>query len=453
MLFGSDIFLLWFLPITLASYFLCPGKYRNLLLLIASYLFYAWWDVASLGLMIVATVINYVAGIFISRARDTSSKYWLLTAVIVIDVLILCFFKYERMLATTINDAAGHGLIPILNVILPIGISFYLFEAISYCVECARGGSRAKSFVEFACYLSLFPHVLAGPIIRFSQIDDQLRTRKHSFLLGAEGGYRFLLGLSKKILIADSVAMVADSAFAATPSSSLLAWMGIAAYTLQIYFDFSGYSDMAIGLGLMFGFRFPENFNLPYFSISITEFWRRWHMTLSSWFRDYVYIGLGGNRGGTFRTLRNLFLTMLLAGWWHGANWTFVVWGGYYGALLCIERLLHPSGVLERLPTALRRLLTLFLVMMGWVLFRSQTFTQAMAYYAALFSFTPGSVLSHRFALITVVVGIIAACVEYYVPQKPRYSLSLVFQSCVLFLLCLIVIFGDNASPFIYFQF
>lgn len=454
MLFGSDIFLLWFLPVTLSLYFLCPGRWRNLFLLLASYAFYAWWDVFSLLLMIAATVVNYAAVAWMARVSSRRSAMAIIAGAIVIDLLILCVFKYERMLATSANMLVGQSVLPVLNVLLPIGISFYLFEGISYCVDSVRGGPRARSFVEFACYLSLFPHVLAGPILRFGDLSGQLRERQHTFLLGAEGGYRFVLGLAKKVLIADTLAAVADPIFAASPSSALLAWTGLVAYTLQIYFDFSGYSDMAIGLGLMFGFRFPENFSLPYFSRSITEFWRRWHITLSSWFRDYVYIGLGGNRAGQFATLRNLFITMLLAGAWHGANWTFVAWGAYYGALLCIERLLAPWRVLQRLPVALQHALTLFLVMMGWVLFRSQSFEQALQYYRTLFSLgNPGQLFPLRFALMALAVGVIAACAEYAVPLKPRYGAWLGVGSAAVFLLCLLVIFGDNASPFIYFQF
>lgn len=453
MLFGSEIFLLWFLPATLGLSFVCPTQWRNAFLLLASIIFYGWWDFFSLLLMIAATIINYVAGRWISSTDAKRHQRLILTAAIGVDLLILSFFKYEGMLAGAVNTLAGSGILPVLHIVLPIGISFYLFGGISYCVDCMRGKPRAESLLEFACYLSLFPHVLAGPIIRFHELADQLRARTHTCSLGAEGGYRFLLGLSKKVLIADTVAAIAAPAFAAAPASALHAWIGIIAYTLQIYFDFSGYSDMAIGLGLMFGFRSPENFSLPYFSRSITEFWRRWHITLSSWFRDYVYISLGGNRGGIVLTLRNLFLTMLLAGWWHGANGTFVVWGAYYGVLLGIERILQPSRVLERLPRVLQHLLTLFLVMMGWVLFRSPTFSSAIEYYRVLFS---GGLPASTPALLTYAVlgaGIIAAALEVRIPLRPRFTLPLALALSCAFLVCLVVILGEHASPFIYFQF
>ncbi|MBI1812990.1 MBOAT family protein [Candidatus Peregrinibacteria bacterium] len=312
MLFHSEIFLLWFLPITLGLYSLCPIGWRNVLLLIASYVFYAWWDMPSLLLMIAATVANYIAGALLCRESSKRRRHLLLTAAIAFDLAILCFFKYERMLSGTANILAGRTVLPVLNIVLPIGISFYLFEGMSYCIDCARGGPQSRSFTDFACYLSLFPHVLAGPIIRFDQLAGQLSSREHSFEKAAEGAYRFLVGLIKKVLIADAMAAIADPVFHTGPSSFLHAWIGLIAYTLQIYGDFSGYSDMAIGLGLLFGLRFPENFSTPYLSRSIGEFWRRWHSTLSSWFRDYVYIGLGGNRNGTAATLRNLFITMLL---------------------------------------------------------------------------------------------------------------------------------------------
>lgn len=452
MLFGSEIFLLWFFPVTLGLYVLCPHRFRNLFLVLASYFFYGWWDLFSLGLMILATIINYGAGRLIGGARSEKRRRMFLTLAIVINLSLLCLFKYEVMLADAINVIAGKGIVPVIDLLLPIGISFYIFEGISYCIDCARGGNRAKSFFEFACYLSLFPHVLAGPIIRFHELSDQLRSRTQSWEMGAEGCYRFAVGLAKKILIADTMAAIADPLFAGVPSSMLGAWVGVTAYTLQIYFDFSGYSDMAIGLALMFGFRFPENFALPYFSKNITEFWRRWHMTLSSWFRDYVYVSLGGNKHCLWRTVRNLFLTMLLAGWWHGANWTFVVWGMYFGALLGIERILYPHRILQRLPAALQWALTMFLVMMGWVLFRSQSFAQATGYYRALFSWDGAGTVG-TFALGAVVAGVLAAALEKFLPLKPRFSLSLALGCSAIFVVCLLVIFGDNASPFIYFQF
>ena len=453
MLFGSETFLLWFLPTILGLYVVCPTSKHNLLLLAASYVFYGWWDMMSLLLMITATVMNYAAGWGIAVSAAPRTKRFLLFLVIAANVLLLGFFKYEGMLASTVNVVAGRNVLPVLNILLPIGISFYIFEGISYCIDCQRGKVRARSLVEFACYLSLFPHVLAGPIIRFHELAGQLRQRTHSMERGAEGGYRFLLGLSKKILIADTMAAIADPLFAGAVPSALHAWIGVSAYALQIYFDFSGYSDMAIGLGLLFGFRFPENFDKPYFALSITEFWRRWHITLSSWFRDYVYIGLGGNRGGSLATLRNLFLTMLLVGWWHGAKMTFVVWGAYFGVLLCIERVLQPSGVLERLPAALRNLLTLFLVTMGWVLFRSRSFPEAFAYYTALFSGGFSSIAPDAWMLVALAAAVLVVLAEARIPLRPRFSLPLGIGSVLAFAICLIVILGDHASPFIYFQF
>ena len=453
MLFGSEVFLLWFLPAILGLYVVCPTSKRNLLLLAASYVFYGWWDMMSLLLMITATVMNYAAGWGIAVSAAPRTKRFLVFLAIAANVLLLGFFKYEGMLASTVNVVAGRNVLPVLNILLPIGISFYIFEGISYCIDCLHGKVRARSLVEFACYLSLFPHVLAGPIIRFHELAGQLQQRTHSIERVAEGGYRFLLGLFKKVLIADTMATIADPLFSNAPSSAFHAWIAVSAYTLQIYFDFSGYSDMAIGLGLLFGFRFPENFAQPYFSQSITEFWRRWHMTLSSWFRDYVYIGLGGNRGGSLATLRNLFLTMLLAGWWHGAKMTFVVWGSYYGMLLCIERVLQPSRVLERLPAALRHLLTLFLVMMGWVLFRSSSFPDALAFYRALFSGALPWSAPDPWMLGALVAAALFVLAEARIPLRPRFSGPLGIGSALAFVICLIVIFGDHASPFIYFQF
>ncbi len=343
MVFSSNVFLFLFLPIFLGLYYLSGQRYRNLLLLIASYVFYAWWRVDFLALFAAVTLWNYWIGLKVGAAgvRTKPAQRWLLLGVAV-DLCILGYFKYANFGVDSINvmmKSAGLEPFILTHVLLPIGISFYIFESISYIIDVYRGDTPAtRNLIDFAAFVAIFPHLIAGPVLRFRDLADQFNNRTHTLDKFSEGCTRFMQGFIKKVFIADTLAVVADHCFALQNPTTGDAWLGALAYTAQLYFDFSGYSDMAIGLGLMMGFRFMENFKQPYISQSITEFWRRWHISLSTWLRDYLYITLGGNRKGTLTTYRNLFLTMLLGGLWHGANITYIVWGAWHGMWLAIEK-------------------------------------------------------------------------------------------------------------------
>jgi alginate O-acetyltransferase complex protein AlgI len=389
-LFTEPAFVFVFLPVLLALYQLPGARYRNWLLLAASIIFYARGAGGFTWLVLGLIAFNYVAARAVDRYRGTPRGRILLGGAIAIDLLVLAVFKYADFAVSNLNaaialaSAAEPFALP--GIVLPIGISFFTFHAISYVVDVYRQDAAAqKRPVEAALYLLVFPQLVAGPIVRYRQIADQLSSRVRSMSDFAYGIRRFIIGLSKKMLIANTLAGPADQIFA-MPASELTAayaWTGVACYTLQIYFDFSGYSDMAIGLGRMFGFRFPENFNYPYIAASIRDFWRRWHMSLSAWFRDYVYIPLGGNRTATGRLYFNLVLVFFLCGLWHGASWTFVVWGLYHGAFLVVERIGLASRV-SALAGPLRHAYALLVVMVGWVFFRADTLSGAVAMLGAM---------------------------------------------------------------------
>jgi len=387
LLFTEPSFLFLFLPLLLALYFLKrPHRgYANLLLLAASVLFYARGGGAFTWLMLGSIAFNYFMAIAVARDR---SKAWL-AAAITVNLAVLGVFKYANFFADNVNAllvALNVGPFAVPNVLLPIGISFYTFHAISYVVDVYRGDATAqKSPIHAALYLLLFPQLIAGPIIRYREIADQLARRVVGLDDFAEGARRFIVGLGKKVLIANNVATAADGIFGLAPAelTAAQAWLGIVCYTLQIYFDFSGYSDMAIGLGRMFGFRFPENFRWPYVADTVQDFWRRWHMSLSSWFRDYLYVPLGGNRVSPRRMYGNLVLVFFLCGLWHGASWNFVIWGLYHGSFLVAERL-GLAGFVRRLPGPVRHAYLLVVVMIGWVFFRADTLPHAVSYLGAM---------------------------------------------------------------------
>jgi len=391
MVFSSNVFLFLFLPVFLGLYYLSAPRHRNLLLLTASYIFYAWWRIDFLALFAAVTVFNYWIGLRIGAAgvRSKGGRHWL-TFGVAVDLCILGYFKYANFGVESLNALiAAWGLQPfvITHVLLPIGISFYIFESISYIIDVYRGDTPAtRNLIDFAAFVAIFPHLIAGPVLRFKDLVDQFNHRTHTLEKFSEGCTRFMQGFIKKVFIADSLAPLADHFFALETPSTGDAWLGALTYTAQLYFDFSGYSDMAIGLGLMMGFRFMENFNQPYISQSITEFWRRWHISLSTWLRDYLYISLGGNRNGTLATYRNLFLTMLLGGLWHGANWTYVIWGIWHGAWLAIERALNIDAGPRRF-NPLKWAFAFLLVVLGWVIFRAENLDVAWRMYRAMFSF------------------------------------------------------------------
>lgn len=389
MVFSSETFLFLFLPAFLVAYYLTPWRAKSYTILAGSYLFYAWWRVDFLGLLFLTTAFSYVVGQQIARWKDrdvTRARVWLWIGVAGC-LGVLGTFKYlnffiDSFAALFGTDAAGLGIH--WRLILPIGISFYVFQALSYLIDVYRGDARADArFIDFAAFIALFPQLIAGPILRYKDLAHQFRHRTHSAEMFADGMARFLVGLVKKVLLADAVAPLADLAFAGSGEVGLtLAWLGAIAYMLQLYFDFSGYSDMAIGLGKMMGFRFTENFDTPYISRSITEFWRRWHISLSAWLRDYLYIALGGNRRGALRTYANLMAVMVLGGLWHGANWTFVLWGLWHGGLLALERATGHDKRADLVAWSLP--LTLICVLIGWVMFRAADVAQGFEIYAAM---------------------------------------------------------------------
>jgi alginate O-acetyltransferase complex protein AlgI len=388
-LFTEPTFLFVFLPILLALYQLGGARYRNWLLLAASIIFYTRGAGSFTWLVLALIVFNYAAARLIDRYRATLLGRRLLASAIAIDLLVLAVFKYADFAVGNLNAAlalAGARPFALPGILLPIGISFFTFHAISYVVDVYRRDAAAqKRPVEAALYLLVFPQLVAGPIVRYRQIAEQLSVRVASLGDFAYGIRRFIIGLAKKMLIANTLAVPADRIFAlpGAEMSAAYAWTGVVCYTLQIYFDFSGYSDMAIGLGRMFGFRFPENFNYPYIATSIQDFWRRWHMSLSAWFRDYVYIPLGGNRTSTGRMYFNLVLVFFLCGLWHGARWTFVAWGLYHGMFLVLERV-GLAAVVARLPKPVRHAYALLVVMVGWVIFRADTLSGAVAMLAGM---------------------------------------------------------------------
>lgn len=377
MVFSNLVFLFVFLPIVLIVYFIVPKVFKNIILLIVSLFFYAWGEPVYVFLMIFSIIINYIFGLLIEHSRE---KLGLKKTYLVISVLanlaILGYYKYSTFLVENINAVFGLDIV-MDPLTLPIGISFFTFQAMSYVIDVYRKDAEVQRNVfDLALYISLFPQLVAGPIVRYNTIADQIKSRIHNMELFSDGVRQFIIGLAKKVIIANPLGSIADTIFATSPEnmSVTTAWIGIIAYSLQIYFDFSGYSDMAIGLGKMFGFKFLENFNYPYIAKSISEFWRRWHISLSSWFRDYIYIPLGGNRQGEWKTYRNLLIVWTATGFWHGASWTFMAWGFYYGIIISIERLGF-GKVLARLWSPLQHIYVLILVMIGWVFFRADSFT------------------------------------------------------------------------------
>ncbi len=466
MLFNSYEFLFLLLPVVLAGYYLfLPRGWRHGWLSLTSYVFYGWWDYRFCGLLLLTTTIDYVAGGRIAAARTPAAKKRWLLASVCSDLSILGFFKYYDLGAETVNAlaqalGANHGLLPLLHLVLPVGISFYTFQAMSYSIDIYRDQARpARSFVDFACYVSLFPQLVAGPIVRYRELDQQLRERTHTWAKAGAGLALFVLGLAKKVLLADAVAPMAAWGFAQESIGLAGAWSSLVAYTLQIYFDFSGYSDMAVGLGLLLGFQFPQNFNSPYKSASITEFWRRWHISLSSWLRDYLYVPLGGNRRGPARTYVNLFLTMLLGGLWHGANWTFMLWGAYHGLLLALERLLGKRGLAESLPRPLQMAFTFVLVMFGWVFFRAPTLAEAGRMFAGLAGFNGWGTAwpiagsgAMNWGVLALGLGLtFGARNTWEIRWRP--SLWLAAALLALCALCVATFLVNTSSPFLYFQF
>jgi alginate O-acetyltransferase complex protein AlgI len=462
MVFSSLFFVFVFLPVSLAAYYLVPRRGRNLCLMLFSLVFYAWGEPVYVLLMLFAVCFDYAAGRLMERAKSPRGRKAVLAVAVCVDVGMLGFFKYAGLFAKT--AAALTGLpVPAPQVALPIGISFYTFESISYIVDVYRGDAPAqKNFVSFGTYLSLFPHLTAGPIIRYRDMAAQLEGRRPTKAQFCEGCRRFLLGMFKKVLLADQLAQIAQQVHWFGSPSVLSAWAGALAFTFQIYFDFAGYTDMAVGIGRMFGFILPENFDLPYISRSAREFWRRWHMTLGGWFRDYLYIPLGGNRCSRLKNIRNLAVVWVLTGLWHGASWNFALWGAYWGVLIICEKLFLQKA-LERVPAFFRWLYAFLAAVVGWVFFDYTDLSAAFRMLGAMFGFAPGA---DRLGVYSLLTGgallALAAVGSSPLPARAARRLRAGGGAartawCAgyagLAALSLAALVGNQYSPFLYFRF
>ena len=472
MVFSSGIFLFVFLPIFLAAYYLTPTKWRSGLILVSSYSFYAWWRMDFLALLAGITVVAYGFALAIERNEDQKTRFRLLSVAVILNLAALAYFKYTNFGVEALNAALeglGAKAFNWTPILLPIGLSFFIFHAISYLVDIYRKEARpTESIIDFAAFIALYPHLIAGPVLRYHLLAEQFRNREHSWDRFSRGSARFMLGFAKKVLLADTVAPLADAAFNLEWATAADAWLGALAYTAQIFFDFSGYSDMAIGLALMIGFEFPENFNHPYASRSITDFWRRWHISLSSWLREYLYIPLGGNRFGEARTYFNLSMTMVLGGLWHGANWTFIVWGAWHGGILAIERYLKGS---KRAPMSTWITIpgTFLLVMVGWIFFRSADMgeaTRVLMGMAGVNGFALSDALAFQISGLEISALIGAAIVtiaggwwaefqtarQQLKPAQSRVTWGL-YVIPALFVISVMRMMAQSYSPFLYFQF
>ena len=464
MVFSSAIFLFAFLPLFLLTYYVVPVRARSALILIASYAFYGWWKLAYLSVVIGISLISYVAASAALRCTTQRARSWAVGLGVTLDLLVLGYFKYTYFVLdnmSTILAKLGIESAPAVQIILPIGISFLTFQSISYIIDVARKDAEpARNLIDFLAFTALFPQLIAGPVLRYKDLADQFTSRCHSLAQFTAGLRRFVTGLAMKLLIADSIAPLADRMFALQTPTLAEAWLGALAYSMQLFFDFAGYSAMAIGLGLMIGFRFVENFNAPYTSQSITEFWRRWHISLSNWLRDYLYLPLGGNRHGAFKTYRNLMLTMVLGGLWHGANWTFILWGLWHGAALAIERALGSKDRATVWPKFVGWPLTMILVLIGWVMFRAPTVSDAMAMYAGMLgingiAISPATIYFNQPLEWGALTLACALCVPPSLP-RPSFQTPQFLQHSspvALFALCTIVLMARTDSPFLYFQF
>ena len=467
MVFSSLTFLCVFFPTVFLLYYLLPSMpAKNALLIISSLLFYAYGEPVYVLLMAGSASLNYLYGLWIGRA---GKKKPVLALAVGTNFLILGIFKYADMLIDTCNRLTG-AQIPLIRVSLPIGISFFTFQALSYLIDVYRGQVKAqKNYAHMLLYISFFPQLIAGPIVKYHDIEQQISNRTFDLEETAEGFRRFIVGLSKKVLLSNTAALAADAVFAAelTQVGALAAWIGAVSYLFQIYFDFSGYSDMAIGLGRMFGFTFQENFNYPYISCSVQEFWRRWHISLSTWFKEYLYIPLGGNRKGRARTYVNKLFVFFCTGLWHGADWTFVIWGLYHGLFLLLEGILP----VKKLPRALGHIYTMLVVCAGFVIFRADTLSQGAALIGKMFTGLPAGRDTMGFALqqinpllvLVLVICLFASCplksLRSRLPGRWEKILARVWNpgayvcSIALLVLCMLSLSGGTYNPFIYFRF
>ena len=464
MVFSDSVFLFMFLPLTLAVYYAVPFAFKNTVLFLTGLLFYAWGEPVYVLIMLLSTAIDYCAGRLMDRFDSNKKirKATLLVSV-VMNLSLLGIFKYGSFFIGSVNGIFGSA-IPDPGLPLPIGISFFTFQSMSYTIDLYRRNIKVqKNFIDFAAFVTMFPQIVAGPIVRYEDVSAQLACRRIDLRSMSDGITRFVCGMCKKVLIANSIGAlwtdVKAQDYASMPAAT--AWLGIAAFTLQIYFDFSGYSDMAIGLGKMLGFDFPENFRYPYNSKSVAEFWRRWHITLGDWFKSYVYFPLGGSRGSTAATLRNTLIVWLLTGLWHGASWNFILWGLYYGVLIILEKFVF-RRLLERTPSALRHILTMFAVVFGWVIFEITSpaseleFVKAMLGFGGSFanSFTLNAL--HNYAVTFIAAIAISTGIPLKIckklPEKRADTLSLVGEAAGM-AACIACLVDSGYNPFLYFNF
>lgn len=472
MVFSSSLFILFFLPIFLLVYHIVPKKWKNYVILLTSIIFYAWGGPKFIFVILCTTIITFYLVQFLSKSTSRRKRRWLLFFSVFVNLIFLLYFKYANFFVENVNATIqflGYKPMKWIEVVLPIGISFYTFQTITYALDVYRKVHQPlRKVTDYILYIMAFPQMIAGPIVRFNSIADQIIDRKETIDDKLIGFYRFVLGLSKKILIANVMAEQADAIFNSNLAnlSTPNAWIGILAYTFQIYFDFSGYSDMAIGLGKMMGFNFPENFDSPYSSRSISEFWRRWHITLGTFMKDYLYIPLGGNRVSVKRMYLNLGIVFLLSGLWHGASWNFVLWGAFHGLFLILDRIFLLK-LLDRLGSFFSTLFTFFVVMIGWVIFRIENFSDIFVYLEKMFciSNSQASMIIPQFyiiGLLAIVFSFLASfgfgkrIIKYFF-IKEDYTISqhinLTLLSTLLFIISLSFILSSDFNPFIYYRF
>lgn len=472
MVFSSLVFLFVFLPIVLVLYYLSSKKYRNYLLLLASLFFYAWGEPTYVVIMLVSIGANYLCGLLVDEKRADKVRVTGVVISVIFNICMLGVFKYSGFFVKNINTAFNTSL-PVPEIALPLGISFFTFQAMSYVIDVYRKDAKVqKNIFDLSLYISLFPQLVAGPIVRYQTVADQIDERDHNIVKFGDGVRRFIIGLGKKVLLSNSLGMLADSVFGMQTYQLTVVstWLGILAYSLQIFFDFSGYSDMAIGLGKMFGFEFLENFNYPYISQSASEFWRRWHISLGSWFRDYVYFPLGGSRRGNVRTYINLFIVWFLTGFWHGASWTFIAWGLYFGLLIGMEKS-YFGKFLNKVPRFIRHIYLLLVVMIGWVFFRADSFSYSIEFIKNMFFMGTSTVFDgtvaaylndYWFVLVlsmifcVPIVDWIRGKIEVANEKILESNVSYILNSVVYTGIFLIVIFklvNSTYNPFLYFRF
>lgn len=466
MVFSSNIFIFIYLPIVLLTYYLLDKKYRNYFLLLASLFFYFWGEPKHLYIIIVSILVNYLSGLLVDAGNTALKKKTFLVIGIALNLCLLGYYKYLDFFINSINEGFGTN-IPLTGQALPIGISFFTFQGLSYVVDLYRGKVAVqRNPLKIALYIALFPQLIAGPIVRYVDVNTQIEDRVCSVNKFSEGIYRFVVGLAKKIILANGVGIIADEIFDApfTQHQILTLWLGILCYSLQIFFDFSGYSDMAIGLGKMFGFDFMENFDMPYISKSISEFWRRWHISLSYFFRDYVYIPLGGNRSGN--VYLNVFIVFALTGLWHGAAWTFVVWGLWHGLFRIIEMFAQRKKLsILKIPKLLKHIVTLLIVMIGWVIFRSDSIQYAFGYIRGMFGLESNTTIyfttmyylnPYRCFIIIIALALSLGAGKWLLNKIDKLSCSVWIRNTyviALFLICIINVMNATYNPFIYFRF